>query len=103
MGAQYSKRVVLDEGSTWVACNPVPGTGINYTAVGTFSTVAAMFTWQNLASAGGKTIIPDKIRLITTTIPTFTNGTGVLQCAVVLDMTSRAPSSGNLLTTAVNA
>lgn len=96
MGAKYTKTVVMDEGQTWVACNPIPGTGINYTAVATFSTVAAMFTWANVATAGGKSIVPDKIRLISTTAPTMgVAGTGTLQCAVVLDVTSRAPSAAN--------
>lgn len=103
MGAKYSKTVVVDEGITWVACNPAPGTGINYTAVGTFSTVTAMFTWQNLGLAGGKVIYPEKIRLLTTTAPTFTAGTGTLQCAVVLDNTSRAPSAANSTITPSNA
>lgn len=97
MGAKYSKTIVVDEGQTFVACNPIPGTGTNYTAVATFSTVAAMFTWANTATgSNGKNIIPDKIRLITTTPPTLgAAGTGTLQCAIVLDATSRAPSAAN--------
>ncbi len=95
MGAKYSKSVTMDEGVFFVgvSSNTAPGTGLNYTSVGAFTTTTAAFTWANNASTGGKSIVIDKIKLICTTGQTTTS---MLHGAMVLDYTSQAPSAGQL-------
>lgn len=60
-----TKHPLADEGSYFVATNPVPGTGVALNAVVTaFSDTNAFLQFKNIDGAGGKRIYPDYIRLM---------------------------------------
>lgn len=82
-----------DLGNYWVTTNPTPGTALAYNVQSSYSATASPFLYFfNSASAGGKSVYLDYVKIICTTAPA--SGTQAYY-AFVADQAARAFSVDN--------
>jgi hypothetical protein len=94
-----TKHLLADEGSYFLATNPIIGTGVAHALVTAFAATSGLFVIKNNGPSNGKRIYLDYLRLMVTAI-----GTACVseEFAFVLDSGNRAPTAGNVAVVPVN-